>query len=732
MSTDEDSDEDNDASDAEAAASERPSDTSGDEQPPAAENAGATGSASSTSQPKAVPGAVAAASVAETAGASPSATSAPVAIPGREATRTPPGSANEAAQHGSSAPKPGVSPTAIPLPDELVGSPSSSLTLISKSRLTKKKGKRGKRASKDTTLLHEITLPNGQLVMWVSESDVRLCTGTLASVSVKAALSLSRTISRGYSSVRRNVEDATGETGEFHCACGAATRLILVVHGIGQAMDRTVSHEQGKGVGGDGERQGDGGGKKERRGSETLPVRTSFVTSFSRFTVSSQASFTRHSHLLSFTLSHVVCSPSTQAENNAYTVRNMLNHLCRSGAMGPRFKSGAERFEVLPVNWRTTLALNHETVGDITPPGLDLVRAVLNNVALDVLYFTSPRYSQEIIDTVTDKMNAVYVEFVRRNPEFTRRKGIVSLYAHSLGGVISYEILLNQKDAVDLADDEEEVRVEAARINELQAELDSIHARQRRRDLSRQQQQERRKAKEAEQTAAKGAAGQTPRKARRKSLNSLDVRKGKATRTSSLSLELAEVDELPGGDEDDVFGAKKLHNQPVVYSKLKFRVAHLFAAGSPMAIFLTLRGASSRPEVGCHGPEGLLPPGTRVFNCFHSVDPLAYRMEPLLVEPDRVQEPVSVEAWPPSKPFMDRAFALGRFFTGFASGKKKEAADDSGDDAEGSETEEKKAWKKQARKALEERAPKGGLLTALAWGRVVCGCGWCVCEVLLR
>jgi hypothetical protein len=102
-----------------------------------------------------------------------------------------------------------------------------------------KKTKKG-RASPDAVLLHETKLANGQLVMWVSESDVRLCTNSLRAVSFKAALSLAQPISRGYASVRQSVEDNTGVKGEFHCACGVPTRLILITHGIGQAMDRTV------------------------------------------------------------------------------------------------------------------------------------------------------------------------------------------------------------------------------------------------------------------------------------------------------------------------------------------------------------------------------------------------------------------------------------------------------------------------------------------------------------
>ncbi len=109
----------------------------------------------------------------------------------------------------------------------------------------------------------------------------------------------------------------------------------------------------------------------------------------------------------------------------------MIGRLAREGALGDRFKSKAERFEVLPVQWRTTLTLDHGTIGQITPEGLEWLRKIFNTTALDVLYFTSPRYSQvcgwglqripashtlppqkEIMDTVTDRVNATYKEFV--------------------------------------------------------------------------------------------------------------------------------------------------------------------------------------------------------------------------------------------------------------------------------------------------------------------------------
>lgn len=79
---------------------------------------------------------------------------------------------------------------------------------------------------------------------------------------------------------------------------------------------------------------------------------------------------------------------------NGYHIRNMVGKLAREGALGPRFQKRQERIEVLPVEWRTTLTLDHGTIAETTPGGVEWLRNLLNTTALDILYFTSPRYSQ--------------------------------------------------------------------------------------------------------------------------------------------------------------------------------------------------------------------------------------------------------------------------------------------------------------------------------------------------
>uniref|UniRef100_A0A0A9EMF7 DDHD domain-containing protein n=1 Tax=Arundo donax TaxID=35708 RepID=A0A0A9EMF7_ARUDO len=54
----------------------------------------------------------------------------------------------------------------------------------------------------------------------------------------------------------------------------------------------------------------------------------------------------------------------------------------------------------------------------------------------------SPIYCQHIIDSVSNQLNKLYMKFLKRNPGYS---GKVSLYGHSLGSVLSYDILCHQE-----------------------------------------------------------------------------------------------------------------------------------------------------------------------------------------------------------------------------------------------------------------------------------------------
>ncbi|KAK3913402.1 Phospholipase DDHD1 [Frankliniella fusca] len=79
-------------------------------------------------------------------------------------------------------------------------------------------------------------------------------------------------------------------------------------------------------------------------------------------------------------------------------------------------------------------------------------------------------------------------------------------------------------------------------------------------------------------------------------------------------------------------------------TKLLFELDNLFCMGSPLAVFLALRVRSPQAE-SCH--KDLLPPTLcrRFYNIFHPSDPVAYRMEPLLVRMYAKLLPVQIQAY---------------------------------------------------------------------------------------
>ncbi len=87
--------------------------------------------------------------------------------------------------------------------------------------------------------------------------------------------------------------------------------------------------------------------------------------------------------------------------------------------------------------------------------GIEKVRSGINGTVLDVLFFTSPmygllvgsqcsRYCQEIIDSVSREFNRIYDLFIARHPSFWEHGGRISIFGHSLGSVLSYDVLSHQ------------------------------------------------------------------------------------------------------------------------------------------------------------------------------------------------------------------------------------------------------------------------------------------------
>lgn len=107
------------------------------------------------------------------------------------------------------------------------------------------------------------------------------------------------------------------------------------------------------------------------------------------------------------------------------------------------YQRGTQRVLFIPCQWRKALKLSGEkAVEKITLDGVRGLRVTLSATVHDVLYYMSPIYCQDIIDSVSNQLNRLYAKFLKRNPGYD---GKVSIYGHSLGSVLSYDILCHQE-----------------------------------------------------------------------------------------------------------------------------------------------------------------------------------------------------------------------------------------------------------------------------------------------
>ncbi|XP_071972245.1 phospholipase DDHD1 isoform X4 [Engystomops pustulosus] len=235
----------------------------------------------------------------------------------------------------------------------------------------------------------------------------------------------------------------------------------------------------------------------------------------------------------------------------------------------------SEHVEFLPVEWRSKLALDGDTVDSITPDKVRGIRDMLNSSAMDIMYYTSPLYRDELVKGLQQELNRLYNLFCSRNPEFEDRGGKVSIVSHSLGCVITYDIMTgwNPVHVYEQMDQDEEPEDQWISYEEQHLLRELCLTKQRLKEL-----------------------------------------------------------------EDRLHGLKN-SNTPV----LKFRVENFFCMGSPLAVFLALRGI--RP--GNRGTQDHILPRAicnRLFNIFHPADPVAYRLEPLILKHYSNISPVQIHS----------------------------------------------------------------------------------------
>jgi hypothetical protein len=285
-----------------------------------------------------------------------------------------------------------------------------------------------------------------------------------------------------------------------------------------------------------------------------------------------------------------------------------------------RMPSPPERIEIIPIEWfhrvhdsSSTLMRSLRSTTLTTIPAL---RAIANDVVFDVLMYLTPKFCQSVLECVTEQICQNYVTFLTVNPHF---HGKCSLIGHSLGSVICWDLL----------------------------------------SILQQQQPQREPLSQATTNEAKpGGAKLHPVSI--PSQDSVEIgyqayAAGAASDTSSQA--------DGGGTAGDGSSDMAEHGTwgPTLIRPMKQTIPFVpectIFCGSPLGLFLTLRGAhavfeSLRQEEIVALVTGRQPspadletiqkrvaspfrlPTHYLYNIFNPSDPVAYRIEPLLLSPN--------------------------------------------------------------------------------------------------
>nr|VZI13253.1 unnamed protein product [Spirometra erinaceieuropaei] len=295
--------------------------------------------------------------------------------------------------------------------------------------------------------------------------------------------------------------------------------------------------------------------------------------------------------------------------------------------MASHFPSASGRVEFLPVQWHS--ALHSEATGinnqlkRVTLRSIPKLRNYTNGTLTDILFYTSPKYCQHITYTVSSSIARLKRLFLQRNPNFA---GTLSIIGHSLGAVIVFDLLSHQRhfsDGGGGGDDVDNSRRVGAGEDEEGSEPQSGSAQSENDDWSlvagdRAEDEsviDRRDSPDV--FISSEGAEDLPRGV----LDNLRRRLAKA-KLSDEQLRLVLNAVAKTNHQSSSAGV----GMPVFqYPQLGFPVSACFLLGSPLPVFLTARGIDRLPN------DYRLPTCSAVFNIFHPFDPVAYRMETMIV-----------------------------------------------------------------------------------------------------
>uniref|UniRef100_A0A914CTD9 DDHD domain-containing protein n=1 Tax=Acrobeloides nanus TaxID=290746 RepID=A0A914CTD9_9BILA len=137
------------------------------------------------------------------------------------------------------------------------------------------------------------------------------------------------------------------------------------------------------------------------------------------------------------------------SKNRLLRKPGLIRNVAKRRISYKKFKFTSNNTMVIPIEWRSIINIPEDTLELITP--ITNIREMRRNIhftLMDVMYYMSPEYQNEIISKAISRFNDAYSKFMNYNSKF---KGSISIIGHSLGSVITYDIMTEYE-----ARDEEE------------------------------------------------------------------------------------------------------------------------------------------------------------------------------------------------------------------------------------------------------------------------------------
>jgi hypothetical protein len=309
--------------------------------------------------------------------------------------------------------------------------------------------------------------------------------------------------------------------------------------------------------------------------------------------------------------------------------RNMAEDIGGKHFAGARLASRATRVDFLPVNWHKKLH-GEDTGTDarlqpLTLRSIPKLRSFVNDTLMDVLFYTSPVYCQTILDTVCREINNTFALYCSRNPGFS---GEVSVIGHSLGSLILFDLLSGQVSETEDGDKEAEndeggeaVEVDQGLVKprwDKDLSLEEVFEKLGIGDHAGVFVNQGIGMEELEQCSEEDLKeAELPLGPRKKLLNYLKTR---TVKTGFQQFQQSAV----VSSVDYTVGPAGTGQPSVRYPRLNIKPTAFFALGSPIAVFMAVRGIHTL------GHEFKLPSCQRFYNIFHPYDPVSYRIETLV------------------------------------------------------------------------------------------------------